>query len=513
MSEPLSQLEKKLTQAIAARMSLEDARKQQVDVLTQFAARLSVGCKGLDVSLDNLLAKFRSSLAKGVDFETLLPLIEQITAAIKLQEVAVVNAERELTSNIIDAGRQLQKTRGMPDDARRKLRFLLDSEVESVTTIRGFIPVINKLVEIYHQALQAKLTLADDLADAKQQQPEIAKELLALANELLFDEDVADEIKAVKHGLTETAHTDTLLDASVSIIRIVVKSIARERQTAQSFLVSLNQTLDELNQSIVSTNAQSKNINQALCSLNQQIENKIKNLNLATQSATSIVELKALVDEELQSLSKDLVARERLEQEEKAALIASFEYINDRVSQLESKVNSYKKRLTEQRFRSLLDGLTKLPNRSAFDDKYNHEFQQFNLNKAAVTLVVVDVDHFKSINDKYGHSAGDKTLQVIARALKKSIRKTDFIARYGGEEFVILMPGMPIKDASGPLEKLRKTIKSIPFKFKDEEVVITISLGATQFKEGDTPLSAFDRADDALYEAKNSGRDRLCLRE
>ena len=75
------------------------------------------------------------------------------------------------------------------------------------------------------------------------------------------------------------------------------------------------------------------------------------------------------------------------------------------------------------------------------------------------------------------------------------------------------MSGITIKDASGPLEKLHKTIKSIPFKFKDEEVVITISLWPTQFKEGDTPLTAFDRADDALYEAKNSGRDRLCLRE
>ena len=103
------------------------------------------------------------------------------------------------------------------------------------------------------------------------------------------------------------------------------------------------------------------------------------------------------------------------------------------------------------------------------------------------------------------------TLQVIAKALQKSVRKSDFIARYGGEEFVLLMTGMTLQNAAAPLEKLRKAIKSIPFKFRDKQIEITISLGATQFKKGDTPIIAFDRADDALYEAKNTGRDRLCM--
>jgi diguanylate cyclase (GGDEF)-like protein len=75
------------------------------------------------------------------------------------------------------------------------------------------------------------------------------------------------------------------------------------------------------------------------------------------------------------------------------------------------------------------------------------------------------------------------------------------------------MPGMPLTHAKAPLEKIRNTIKAITFKFKDKQVQITVSLGATQFKKGDTPLAAFDRADDALYEAKNSGRDRLCIRK
>ena len=135
----------------------------------------------------------------------------------------------------------------------------------------------------------------------------------------------------------------------------------------------------------------------------------------------------------------------------------------------------------------------------------------FNVQQSNVTLVVIDVDHFKSINDRFGHTAGDITLQVIAKALQKSIRKSDFIARYGGEEFVLLMSETTVDNAVAPLEKLRKVIKNIPFKFKDKQIEITISVGATQLKKGDTPIKAFDRADDALYEAKNTGRDRLCI--
>lgn len=511
MSYTQATLEKKLDQAIQARKSLEDARKTQIDILTQFAMRLSVGCKGLDVSLDNQLAKFRTALSKGVDFEALLPLIEQISSLLKQQEAQLVTSERDLTNTILNAGKQLQKTKGLPDDSRRTLRSLLDHEVNNVKALRDFIPLIENLVNLYHQALNAKLKPLE--GESKQAQDSaIARELLDLASELMFDEDVSDDIKAVKNSITLVDSIDKLLDAAVAIIGIVVKSITRERQTAQSFLISLNQTLDELNQSIVKTAETSKNVSSALRNLNHQIESKIKNLSNATQSATSIADLKNLVDSELQSLSKDLVERERLEQEEKQALLSSFDFINDRINQLESKVNNYKKRLSEQRFKSLTDGLTKLPNRAAFDDKYNQEFHLFSTAQSDVTVVVIDVDHFKSINDKYGHSAGDKTLQVIARALKMSIRKSDFIARYGGEEFVLLMPGMPIEEAKGPLEKIRKTIKSIPFKFKDTQVEITISLGATQLKSGDTPISAFDRADDALYDAKHSGRDRVCLR-
>ncbi|WP_404343956.1 diguanylate cyclase [Pseudoalteromonas mariniglutinosa] len=502
-------LTKKLKQAIEARAVVENARKLQVDVLSNFAAKLSLSCKGLDIEMDNRLAKFRNALHKGVDFEHFAPLIDEIVILLKSQESKQITQQRDLHNSVLEAGKQLQKSKGIPDGARRTLRHLLDHELNNVQSTHDFIPLLTKLVNIYHQVLQVKLTLSSSKqADA---QPELAKQLLALANDLVLEDEATEQIKSIKNNITCTDNVDDLLSSAIEIITVIASNISKERQSAQSFLVSLNQTLEELHHSILSTSKHSESISLEYSSLNKRIETKIKNLNTQTQAASSIAELKALVDDELKSLSEDLIEKERLERADREALITSFDEINKRIGSLESKLTKYKKRLNEQRFKSLLDGLTKLPNRAAFDERFHHEFHLFDLQESDVTLVVIDVDHFKSINDKYGHSAGDKTLLVIAKALQKSIRSSDFIARYGGEEFVLLMPGLALQNATLPLEKLRKAIKAIPFKFKDTQVQITISLGATQFKKGDTPLAAFDRADDALYNAKNGGRDKLCI--
>ena len=114
----------------------------------------------------------------------------------------------------------------------------------------------------------------------------------------------------------------------------------------------------------------------------------------------------------------------------------------------------------------------------------------------------LDIDHFKSINDKYGHAVGDKTLQIVAKALKKSFRATDFVSRFGGEEFACLMVNTHPDEVMVPLEKVRKAIESIPFVIKKDRLNITISIGVTELKNSDDSLSIFERADKALYEAK-----------
>ena len=109
----------------------------------------------------------------------------------------------------------------------------------------------------------------------------------------------------------------------------------------------------------------------------------------------------------------------------------------------------------------------------------------------------------------YGHLAGDKVLKIIATELAKRLRKTDFIARFGGEEFVLLIPGTPLEGAQQLLETLRTAIESCPFHFKGERVTITLSAGVSAFAAGERAEQVFERADQALYRAKRSGRNRI----
>ena len=124
-------------------------------------------------------------------------------------------------------------------------------------------------------------------------------------------------------------------------------------------------------------------------------------------------------------------------------------------------------------------------------------------------FIIFDLDWFKQVNDQLGHLAGDAVISDMALSLQTVFRKTDIMGRIGGDEFVVLLPGIDATNIQMPLDKLRNVVKGIQFRFKDDKVEITISIGSTLFRSGDSPIEAFERADKALYEAKNGGRDRI----
>ena len=125
-------------------------------------------------------------------------------------------------------------------------------------------------------------------------------------------------------------------------------------------------------------------------------------------------------------------------------------------------------------------------------------------------LLLWDIDRFKAVNDNYGHRVGDAVLREVAACLAGRLRATDMVARFGGEEFVVLLFGASLTEAMEIAEEMRHTIASLGFHFKGTPVPVTASCGLTDLRDGDSASTAFDRADRALYRAKDSGRDR-CL--
>lgn len=153
---------------------------------------------------------------------------------------------------------------------------------------------------------------------------------------------------------------------------------------------------------------------------------------------------------------------------------------------------------------SLQDPLTKIYNRKKFFDELEKEVERVNRYGQKLSLIMMDADYFKNINDIYGHSVGDKVLIQLTELIRKGIRKTDILARYGGEEFAVLMPGTEAEGAFEIADRLRNSIASYEFPICKE---VTCSFGVAEFAETDTIDSFVQKADIALYEAKSKGRN------
>jgi diguanylate cyclase (GGDEF)-like protein/PAS domain S-box-containing protein len=159
-------------------------------------------------------------------------------------------------------------------------------------------------------------------------------------------------------------------------------------------------------------------------------------------------------------------------------------------------------------FLSSHDKLTSIYNRAKFDELLEQAIREYKQEGLLFSLAILDIDHFKKVNDNYGHLVGDSVLIESVKSIKDTIRRSDILARWGGEEFVLLLPNTSIKEAKSILEKIRASIEATTF---EKVGHITISAGVSQMSREETSTTLLKKIDDALYEAKESGRNRVVV--
>jgi diguanylate cyclase (GGDEF)-like protein len=155
------------------------------------------------------------------------------------------------------------------------------------------------------------------------------------------------------------------------------------------------------------------------------------------------------------------------------------------------------------------DPLTGLFNRWHMIDLAEKELARYQRSQHPIGLLLLDIDHFKSINDSHGHEVGDKVLVAVANTIKADLRSQDLIARWGGEEFLVLLPDTDLEQARASAERIRQALMQKRWSFGDQSVAVTISVGVSEFQEDDGLQSAINRADRALYSSKDNGRNRV----
>jgi diguanylate cyclase (GGDEF)-like protein len=189
------------------------------------------------------------------------------------------------------------------------------------------------------------------------------------------------------------------------------------------------------------------------------------------------------------------------------AVVTSFADITER-KRAEEELRALHTRLREEAIR---DPLTGLYNRRYLDETLQRELTRARRDGHPLSILMGDIDHFKSLNDNYGHQAGDKVLQALGDLLRHHARSSDIPCRYGGEEFVVVLPDMPLEAARQRAELVRRDFADLRITFGGAQLAATLSIGVSVYPgHGKTADELIGVADQFLYEAKQSGRNRVC---
>jgi diguanylate cyclase len=215
-----------------------------------------------------------------------------------------------------------------------------------------------------------------------------------------------------------------------------------------------------------------------------------------------IIKIKEKILKETEEIQKE----NRLTREAMATTEIHLQGASRRIEELEAE-------LLKTQIEMMKDPLTQVYNRRAFDEKIKDQLNRFSRYNESFALLIFDMDHFKKINDTYGHTAGDIVLKTVASLAKDSIRAVDFLGRFGGEEYVIILDKVELSEAFTISEKIRTNIGSHEFLYKKQNVGVSVSIGVAVCKKEDSAESLLKRADEALYKAKDNGRNQTVKAE
>lgn len=420
--------------------------RAQLETLYRLVSRLCVAAQGQSPRLDEDLQRLREAVRQAVPFEQLEPLGKSI-------------AEAVLELDAPPAGRDPE-----PDGAPTPL------------------------------------------------EPSTRAVLSMLLVELAREPRLAGAATAIDAELTGPMPDGRKLQLIEKVARLVMQRLSELEQSRRELELLLGQMLGQLDsftRYIAGQGMDESERSDSTTTLNVQITDEVQAIGQSVANGADLAQIREQLRRRLEAIGQHLHLF-RLREEERAQQARErTESLRERMDQMESEARQLQARLSSEKRLSLLDPLTRIANRLAWDQRYAAECDRWRRFHQPTCVLAWDIDHFKAINDSFGHRAGDKVLSVVAESLARSIRGTDFVARYGGEEFVMLLPGTSLDDGVRLANRMREAVAQIGFHFRGKPVGVTVSCGITQLRKDDADDEAFDRADKAMYRAKEGGRNRV----
>lgn len=348
------------------------------------------------------------------------------------------------------------------------------------------------------------------LDDFKQNYHEVLNSLKST-----LDNKYAKKLENLTARILAASDTQDIVEIRESIFSLIFKYISdtsQDREKVNAFIKDIVARILEIETKLASSYEQTTSLFKSNQGFESVLSSEMSGMKNSSDVAASLDELKVKISQGLTSIENALQKKRKVDSAINKLAEKNRESFKSGFARLKQELNEATRYSEELEKKLNEDQLTGAKNRRAYDKKIEEEMDRFLRYGSIFSLLLIDADKFKNINDRYGHAIGDRCLQEIIKRTHPLLRKNDMLARYGGEEFIIIMPETDADGSRQAAEKIRQTIEKIEFLYKNEKVKVTVSIGISCVQEGDqSHEQVFERADMAVYRAKENGRNQVMV--
>jgi diguanylate cyclase (GGDEF)-like protein len=301
-----------------------------------------------------------------------------------------------------------------------------------------------------------------------------------------------------------------LFEDLLSSVRSWLRDLREERDQMGAIVTEISRSLGAIEESLLASMDHTTRTLEANRTFQDGVMGHVVGMKEALPGSQSLEDLKRVVMTRLDNIGKALEEKRKDDEQVLREANERMTTLQEDLRKLKAEADQIRavKTILEEEVQT--DSLTLIFNRRACEQRMRHEFQRSRRYGGVFSVLLFDVDHFKVVNDRFGHAAGDRCLREIAKLVSPLLRETDLLARYGGEEFVAILPETGRDGAHTVAEKFRSSVERASFMYRDQSIPVTISVGVTQVADTDTRAEEIlERADHAMFEAKRAGRNMV----
>lgn len=364
----------------------------------------------------------------------------------------------------------------------------------------------HKLVQLVREALVPAVAAVAAAQASQEQSP--GASLAQLLDWLLLPAEFEERSQRLRETLGRGASADPVRETG-SFLNDLHAFMRKDLRTLEDYLKQASENLSVIDSELRYAVDHTRMTAQDSSEFTRGISAQVDEIDAAVQGEQPAADLRALVERRVATIRSTMSTYLNMQHHKQAAYEQRIAELTQRLQGFEQESQRLRESLEAEHARAHSDTLTGAPNRLAYEERALLEVRRAWRHGSPLCLAVLDLDRFKSINDNFGHKAGDKLLRYTASIALQRFRATDLFARYGGEEFVALLTDTRLDAALEVCEDLRRQIANSSFHFKGSPVPVSVSIGVAELRDQEPLNLLFERADRALYRAKHAGRNRV----